>query len=606
MTGKKKNDATFAITEDRSWRLMRRLFAESVLPYRWHLFAAVICMGIVAGMTTASAWLLDPVVNKVFVQHDRSMLWLIGGSVMAVFAVKSLASYFQEVLLAYVGQHIISDTQDRLFSHIVDQDVALFQARASGTLVSHFTYDINAMRMAVSSAFVGLGRDALSVVFLVGLIFYQDWLLASVSLVAAPLSIYPIQRLGRRMRRVAAETQEQMGSLNTALSQAFHGIRVIKAYGLEGFERARVKRLVSSLCDLAIHATRVEAAAQPIIDTFGGIAITAVIVYGGARVIEGATTPGAFFSFIGAVLMAYQPMRALSKVNVSVQTGLAAAHRVFSLLDRQPALVESPNAIVLPRRPGAVRFDNVRFSYDGENFALDGVDFEAPAGGITALVGPSGAGKSTVLNLIPRFYDPDAGRVLIDGIDLRSVAFRSLRDALAVVSQEVILFDDTVINNIRCGRLDATDDEVRAAADAAAATEFIRRLPEGLDTRVGEHGMRLSGGQRQRIAIARAILKNAPILLLDEATSALDTESERHIQTALAELMRGRTTIVIAHRLSTISNADVIHVFDHGRVVESGSHDALLAREGLYARLHAMQFAPGAAGEEDAGVLGAA
>jgi subfamily B ATP-binding cassette protein MsbA len=585
------DDGKVSLTESRSVHIMRRLFAESVLPYRWYLAAAVVCMGVVAAMTTASAWLLDPVVNKVFVEHQRTMLWAIGGSVLAVFALKSVASYVQEVLLVYVGQHIISDTQNRLFAHIVAQDVGLFQARASGTLVSHFTYDINAMRGAVSSAFVGLGRDALSVVFLVGLIFYQDWLLAIISLVAAPLSIYPIQRLSKRMRKVASQTQEEMGGLTTSLSQTFQGIRVIKAYGLESFEQARVQRLVGSLCDLAVHAARVEAAAQPIIDLFGGVAITAVIIYGGARVIDGATTAGAFISFIAAVLMAYQPLRSLSKMNVSLQTGLAAAQRVFALLDRQPALVEAPDCRPVPRVPGEIRFEKVRFSYDGVEAALDGVEFDAKAGGITALVGPSGAGKSTVLSLIPRFYDPDQGRVLVNGQDLRGVSFASLRDAMAVVSQEVILFDDTVINNIRCGRLDASDDDVRAAAQAAAAAEFIDRLPQGYDTRVGEHGLRLSGGQRQRIAIARAILKNAPILLLDEATSSLDTESERHIQTALGELMRGRTTIVIAHRLSTIRNADIIHVFDRGRVVESGNHDDLLVRGGLYARLHALQFA---------------
>jgi subfamily B ATP-binding cassette protein MsbA len=586
-----KDDKKLALTDSRSLHLMRRLFAEAVRPYAAYLAGAVVCMGVVAAMTTATAWLLDPVVNKVFVEHDSSMLWAIGGTVLAVFAVKSIASYLQEVLLAYVGQHIISDTQDRLFAHVVGQDVGLFQARASGTLVSHFTYDINAMRAAVSGAFVGVGRDLLSVVFLVGLIFYQDWLLASISLVAAPLSVYPIQRLGKRMRRVAAQTQEEMGILNTTLSQTFQGIRVIKAYALEGFERQRVKRLVGSLCDLAVHAARVEAAAQPIIDVFGGMAITAVIVYGGSRVIDGATTPGAFFSFIAAVLMAYQPMRSLSKVNVSLQTGLAAAERVFALIDRPPALKEAANPSTLPRQPGAIRFERVRFSYNGEDPALDGVDFDAPAGGITALVGPSGAGKSTVLSLIPRFYDPDVGRVLVNGLDIRGVSFASLRQALAVVSQEVVLFDDSVISNIRCGRLDAGDDEVRAAAEAAAAADFIEELPQGYLTRVGEHGMRLSGGQRQRIAIARAILKNAPILLLDEATSALDTESERHIQSALAGLMRGRTTIVIAHRLSTIRNADMIHVFDRGRVVESGNHGQLLAQGGLYARLHALQFA---------------
>ncbi len=579
------------LSDARSTSLMRRLFREAAWPYRWRMLGAILCMALVAGTTAATAWLLDPVVNKVFVERDRTMLWLIGGAVFGVFAVKSLASYMQDVLLSHVGQNIIADTQSRLFKSVVNQEVAMFQDRASGSLVSHFTYDINAMRIAVSSAFIGIGRDSLSVIFLVCVTFYQDWLLACVSMVVAPLSVVPIQRLAKRMRRVARRTQEEMGGLNTSLSQTFQGIRVIKAFGLEGFEQARVQGLVASLKNLAIGATRIEAAAQPIIDTFGGIAVTAVIVYGGERVIAGVTTPGAFFSFIAAILMAYQPMRSLSKMNVSIQTGLAAAARVFALIDRKPALSEAENPVAVPRTSGAVRFEDVHFSYNGEDFALNGVSFEAPAGGITALVGPSGAGKSTVFSLIPRFYDPNAGTVSVNGVDVRDASFASLRDAIAIVSQEVVLFDDTIAANIRCGRLDATDDEIKAAAKAAAAADFIEALPAGYDTQVGEHGMRLSGGQRQRIAIARAILKDAPILLLDEATSALDTESERLIQQALAHLMKGRTTLVIAHRLSTIRDADVIHVFDKGKVIESGAHAALLDTAGLYARLHALQFA---------------
>ncbi|WP_337997379.1 ABC transporter ATP-binding protein [Oleispirillum naphthae] len=591
MTESPTPETRIALTDDRSFALMRRLFREAAMPYLGYMAAAVVCMALVAGTTAASAWLLDPVVNKVFVERDRAMLWMIGGAVMGVFAVKSLASYLQDVLLSHVGQNIIADTQARLFARVIDQEVALFQDRASGSLVSHFTYDINAMRIAVSSAFIGIGRDFLSVVFLVGVTFYQDWLLACVSLLAAPISVLPIQRLSKRMRRVARQTQEEMGGLNTSLSQTFQGIRVIKAFGLEAFERARIKGLVASLRDLAIRATRIEAAAQPIIDVFGGAAITAVIVYGGARVIDGATTPGAFFSFIAAVLMAYQPLRSLSKMNVSIQTGLAAAARVFALIDRTPALVEAPEPLAMPRASGAVEFEAVRFSYNGIDFALNGVSFTAPAGGITALVGPSGAGKSTVFGLIPRFYDPEEGRVLVNGMDVKLASFSTLRDAIAIVSQEVVLFDDTVAANIRCGRLDATDEDIREAARAAAALDFIEAMPQGFETRVGEHGLRLSGGQRQRIAIARAILKDAPILLLDEATSALDTESERLIQGALAELMKGRTTIVIAHRLSTIRDADVIHVFDKGRVIETGTHHALLDKSGLYARLHALQFA---------------
>jgi subfamily B ATP-binding cassette protein MsbA len=591
------NDGKQPVADNRSFHLLRRLALESLMPYRVALFSAVICMGIVAAMTAASAWLLDPVVNKVFVQHDRQLLWLIGGAVIAVFAIKSLASYAQDVLLAYVGQHAVSDIQNQLFKHLIHDDVAVFQAQSSGALVSHFTYDINMMRAAVSSTIVGIGRDALSVIFLVGVIFYQDWLLATISIIVGPITIIPLQRLSKHMRTVSRQAQDEMGLLNIALAQVFQGIRVIKSYRLEDFEQGRVNRVVDSLCQLAIRGARIQAAVQPLIDSFGGVAVAAIIVYGGSRVMNGDTTAGAFFSFIGAVLMVYQPMRSLSKVNVSLQAGLAAAERVFALIDRQPTLREAENAKDLPRMSGGISFRGVRFAYNEDGYALDGVDFEAPAGGITALVGPSGAGKSTVFNLIPRFYDANEGRVLVNGHDTRTVTFASLRDSLAVVSQEIVLFDDSVFNNIRCGRLDATEAEVRKAAEAAAASEFIERLPQGYDTRIGEHGLRLSGGQRQRIAIARAILKNAPILLLDEATSALDSESERAIQAALATLMKGRTSLVIAHRLSTVVHARMIHVFDHGRVIESGTHDELLAKNGLYARLYALQFAGSTASE---------
>ncbi len=581
-----------SLTEQGSFSLLRRLVRESLRPYWPVLLLASLCMIIVAATNAAPMALLQDVVDKVFVAKDPSYLWPIGGAVFLLFLAKSVASYAQEVLLAYVGQHIISDTQNRLFAHLLDQDVSLFQATSSGNLVSHFTFDINAMRDAVSNALVGIGRDALSVIFLIGLAFYQDWMLATVSLVVAPISIYPIQLLARKMRRVARATQAQMGGLTTRLGQAFQAIRVIKAYRLEEFERAHVRQMTGGLNKLAVSAAKAGAAAQPIIDSFGGAAISAVIIYGGSRVIQGVTSPGAFFSFIGAVLAAYQPMRALSKVNVSLQTGLAAASRVFAVLDRAPILTEPANAMTLPREAADVSFEGVDFTYDGgEGPVLSQLDFVAPAGRITALVGPSGAGKSTVLNFIPRFYDPSAGRVRIGGYDLRDLSLSSLRDALALVSQEVVLFDDTILNNIRCGRLTASDEEVRAAAQAAAALEFIERLPDGFNTMVGEHGMRLSGGQRQRIAIARALLKDAPILLLDEATSALDTESERQIQDALGILMKGRTTLVIAHRLSTVRNADVIHVFQRGRVVESGNHDALYEKGGLYARLYDMQFA---------------
>lgn len=590
MSASAPSKSRIPIGDQRSLPLIGRLWRAFVRPYAAWLVGAVAASAVVAAATAASAWLMDPVVNKVFVERDRDMLWLIGGGVLVIFVVKSAAAYLQETVLAFVGQRIVADVQTRVFRHLLDQDVAMFQSRQSGTLISHFTFDAQALRQTVSTALVGLGRDGLSVVFLAAVMLYQDWLLSLIALLVAPLSVLPIQRLGKRVRRVSAESQERMGELTTLLGQAFQGIRVIKAYGMEEAERRRVGEVVEALFRLAFRQGRVRAAVQPIIDVLGGIAIAGVIVYGGFRVIEGVTTPGAFFSFIAAVLMAYQPLRGLGKVNTTLQEGLAAADRLFAVLDRQPAIADAAGAVELPRAPAAVAFEGVRFVYPDGTEALAGLDMLAPAGKVTALVGPSGAGKSTVLSLIPRFFDVDGGAVRVAGHDLRGFTVKSLRAAIAVVSQEVVLFDDTVAENIRYGRAGATDAEVRAAAEAAAAHGFISEMPDGYATRVGEHGVKLSGGQRQRIAIARAILKDAPILLLDEATSALDTESERQIQTALAHLMVGRTTIVIAHRLSTVQGADVIHAFDRGRVVESGSHAELLARGGLYARLHALQF----------------
>jgi subfamily B ATP-binding cassette protein MsbA len=406
-----------------------------------------------------------------------------------------------------------------------------------------------------------------------------------------PLAIHPIIGIGRRIRRVSANTQAEIGQLTTLLNQTFQGARHVKAYGMEGYEERRASGLFERLFALVDRAGRTRSRASPMMETLGGAAIAVVILYGGHQVISGARTPGALFSFITALLLAYQPLKSLANLNASLQEGLAAAERVFEVLDVEPTIRDMPGARPLHVSGGEIRFEEVCFGYTPGAMALDSVSLTVPAGRTVALVGPSGAGKSTILNLIPRFFDVDEGSIRIDGQDVRSVTLASLRGAIALVAQEVSLFDDTVHANIAYGRFGASSTEIEAAARAAGVDEFIRKLPQGYDTLVGEHGVRLSGGQRQRVAIARAMLKDAPILLLDEATSALDSESERQVQAALRALMRGRTTLVIAHRLSTVQGADLICVVDRGRVVEIGRHADLLAREGLYARLHAMQFA---------------
>ncbi|MGH6884024.1 MAG: ABC transporter ATP-binding protein, partial [Hypericibacter sp.] len=476
--------------------------------------------------------------------------------------------------------------------HVVGADLVFFHDRSPGDLIARVINDCAQLRDALSTLLTNVGKDALTLVGLVALMFYQDWLLALIAFVAFPLAVLPIARVGRRVRRLARGTQQQTGGLATLLDEVFHGARQVKAYGMERTEIARADEAVDRLFQLQLKSGRSRSALQPVMEVLGGLAIVAVMLYGGHQVIAGLRTPGTFFSFITALLLAYEPLKRLANLNAAMQAGLAAADRIFAMIDLEPAIVDRPGARPLNLQGGAIRLEQVGFAYEGaaERPALAGVDIDVPAGATIALVGPSGAGKSTVFNLIPRFFDPQSGRVTLDGQDVRELTLASLRRSIALVSQDVLLFDDSIRANILYGRPEASEAEVIEAARAAQAWEFIETLPQGLDMMVGPRGAKLSGGQRQRIAIARAMLRNAPILLLDEATSNLDPESERAVQTALARLMRGRTTLVIAHRLATVAAADRIYVLDQGRVVETGPHPELLALGGTYARLHALQF----------------
>jgi subfamily B ATP-binding cassette protein MsbA len=570
--------------------LYRRLVREAVAPYLGQFLLASLCMAAVAASTAALAWLMEPVVSQVFVAKRADLLWPVGLAVFATFAVKGVAAYGQTLIMTRVGQTVLTDLQNRLFRHFLLMDLKFFAVHRTGTLVSRLTTDINTMRLAVSTALTGLGRESLSIVLLVAVMFYQDWLLASVAFVTFPATVIPISTLGRRLRKVTANTQAQTGTLMTVIEQSLAGIRLVKAYRMESYEATRVEGLTRTIRGLIIKAERVKALSSPLMEVMGGVAVTVVIVYGGWRVIEGATTAGAFFSFITALLSAYRPMKALSNANAAVNEGMASAERLFAVLDIVPGVQEKNNAPALAVKRGDVQFEQVTFSYD-DAAVLRGLSFTAPAGKTTALVGPSGAGKTTILNLITRFYDVNTGVITVDGMNIVDVSLASLRDSIALVSQDIVLFDDTVRANIGYGRAGASDNEIEEAARAAFAHEFILALPDSYDTLVGERGQSLSGGQRQRIAIARAILKNAPILLLDEATSALDAETERQVQAALHRLKQGRTTLVIAHRLSTVASADQICVVDKGRIAETGDHQALIAAGGLYAHLHGLQFA---------------
>jgi subfamily B ATP-binding cassette protein MsbA len=567
------------------------LARDFIRPHVRGILFAFLLMGLAAASTAGRAWLMEPVLDRIFVAREGSLLLLIAGGALALALVKGLADYGEAVLMTRVGQRVVADVQIALFARLMRADLAYFHAHPSGVLISRFTSDAALLRSAAANVLAGIGKDAVTVAFLIGVMFYQDWLLALVSFFVFPLAIRPIVGIGRRIRRVTANAQAEIGEFTTLLSQTFQGARHVKAYGMEQYEERRAAGLIERLFALIDRGTRTRSRASPMMEALGGTAIAVVILYGGHQVIGGARTPGALFSFITALLLAYQPLKSLANLNASLQEGLAAAQRIFEVLDVEPTIRDMPGAKPLRIGGSEIRFDNVRFGYVPGTAAIDGLSLTIPAGQTVALVGPSGAGKSTMLNLIPRFFDIQSGSIAIDGQDVRAVTIASLRSAIALVAQEISLFDDTVRANIAYGRFGATAAEIEEAARAGAADAFIRELPHGYDTMVGEHGVRLSGGQRQRIAIARAMLKNAPILLLDEATSALDSESERQVQQALNTLIRGRTTLVIAHRLSTIQGADLICVVDRGRIVETGGHPELLARGGLYARLYAMQFA---------------
>ena len=570
--------------------LMGRLWHDAIRHYFGWIVFAVLCMAVMAGANAFSAYLMKPIVDDVFVAKNEDLLWPVGLTVIGTFLAKGFANYGQSYMMNLVGLRIIADMQNRLFRHLSAMHIGFFHASPTGTLISRFTLDIQLMKTAVSNGITGFGKDILTLIGLVGVMFYQDWQLAAASFFAFPIAIYPIVRIGKRMRKVTANTQVELGIFTTILNQTFQGIRMVKAYGMEAYEASRLAEVVDRILILNMKAVRTREVSRPVMETLAGAAVFVVIIYGGSRVIDGSTTAGAFFSFLTALLMAYEPMKKLATLNASVQQGLAGAERLYHMLDLKPAIADKPDAKDLGRATGRIAFDGVSFSYDEETPALADVTLEVSAGKTAALVGPSGAGKSTILNLIPRFYDIETGTIAIDGIDVRDIKMQSLFANVALVSQEITLFDDTVAANIAYGKAGAGLDEIEHAARHAAAHDFILELPDGYQTVVGEQGVKLSGGQRQRLAIARAMLKDAPILLLDEATSALDTESERHIQAALGELMQGRTTLVIAHRLSTIMDADLIYVIDQGRVVEQGTHAELLARGGIYKKLYELQF----------------
>ncbi len=544
-----------------------------------------------AAATAALPYLLQPVFDDVFANGTMQTLTFFCGAVFIAFIVKGFASFGESVLMNYIGQHIISDLQNRLFRHLLHADLRFFHTHSTGQLISHFTNDVNLMRNAVAHTIIGLGKDSLTLIFLIILMFYRDFYLSIGTFIIFPLIFYPILRLGKRLRKVSHSTQDYLGELTGFLTQIFQGIRVVKAYCAEEYEIKRAENRVKKIFHYLQKASITRAISHPIVETIGGFAIMSVIAYGGYQVMQKTRTTGEFVSFIGALILSYEPMKRLSNINANIQEGLAAAKRIYTLFDT-PTLVKEPkNPVLLEnnRLKGDIRFENVSFTYGTETLALKNISFSVEKGQTIAFVGPSGAGKSTLINLIPRFYDVTEGAIFIDGVNLRDFSFKDLRENISLVSQDTILFNESASANIAYPSEIFDEERVKNAAKDAACDTFIQHFPKKYDELLGENGNRLSGGQKQRFTIARALYKDAPLLLLDEATSALDSESEKQIQSALKNLIKGRTTLIFSHRLSTIKDADKIYVMDGGEIVEEGRHKDLLAQKGLYTKLWRMQ-----------------
>jgi len=557
-------------------------------PYWTKLLFAMVFMSLVAGANGLTAFVVKPVLDNIFFEKNATMLYIIPFGVILLYLCKGVFDYFQAYLMGYVGQKVITDIRNEIFKALQTQPLSFFDRTPTGTIISRIINDVTLVQSTVSDAFTAILKDSFTIIGLIFVVFYRDWKLAIIAFVVLPFATYPIISFGRKLRKVSTKTQKEMARLTNFLHETVTGQRIVKAFCMEEYENKRFDAENNALFRIILKRYKIRALSSPIMETLGGIAIGIIIWYGGHQVISGSSTPGNFFSFTAALLMLYEPIKRLNKENHNIQQGLAASQRVFEIVDRRPEIQEEPDAVDLGRVDGVIEFKGVSFKYE-EKMVLKNVDLRIKKNEVLAIVGESGVGKTTLVNLIPRFYDVTIGSIEIDGIDIRDATLNSLRSNMALVTQDVILFNDTIKNNICYG--DEQDMErLEQVAKMAYAYDFIMKLPRQYDALAGERGTRLSGGQKQRIAIARALYKDTPILILDEATSALDTASEVEVQRALENLMKGRTTIVIAHRLSTIMSADRIIVLEGGSIAQVGSHQELIATEGSYKRLYDLQF----------------
>jgi len=568
--------------------VFKRLVSYSKSYWRRILLAAIGSLG-VGAMDGTIAYLVEPLLKKVFAENKLFILTLLPFGIILLFLFRGVCRYLNDYFVKTAGQLAIQKIRNNIYERCMGLSIGFYNRNATGVLMSRVLNDVNTMQDGVANMITGVFRDGFSALFLLGVLFYRNWQLAIISFLVIPAAAYPAQLIGKKIKRFSKMGQEKMGDLSSVLQETFSGIKVIKAFGLEDREKEKFGNRNNEFYAYVRKSIKYDSLSTPLMETITSLGVAGVIWIGGNSVISGKMTSSEFFSFITAMALVYAPVKRLNNSYNILQRAMGAAERVFDVIDQKPEIVDPPDPVPVTRVRGDVVFDRVCFRYDGDPILQD-ISLSASKGEVIALVGPSGGGKTTLVSLITRFYDVCGGDILIDGIDVRQMRLRDLLRQVALVDQETILFNDTIANNIRYGKTDATDAEVEAAAISAHAHNFILELPEGYRTNIGDRGVRLSGGQRQRLCIARAILKDSPILILDEATSALDTESEQMVQRALNNLMTNRTTFVIAHRLSTILHADRIVVLEGGRIVESGTHQELIDRDGLYSKLHSMQF----------------
>lgn len=571
---------------------MYKRLLKYVKPYWTRVLLAFLCALGVSGTTAAAAWLVQPALDNIFIKRDLQMLVFVPFVILVIYLVKGVCNYTQAYIMRDVGNRAIMDVRNDLYAHTAMMPMRFFTQQSTGKLMSRILNDVSLINNAVSTSIKDMIQNVVTAIALTGVVFYRDTKLAIIACIALPFAYYPLVRLGKKLRHISKKGQEEISGITSILHETFTATSVVKSFGMEARETERFKDKNNKLFKVAMKGVKYAEITTPLMEFIGAIAVSLIIWYGGYQVIHGISTPGTFFSFLTALIMMYSPLKALTRINVSIQQSLAAAERIFAILDMDTEQVSDKGTIELTGVKEKIAFRDVCFQYDtGSKDVLSHVNFEAILGQVVAIVGGSGGGKTTIGNLLLRFYEPTSGVITIDQTDIRDFTLASLRRQIGIVSQDVILFNDTVLNNITYGQKEAGMEQVIHAATQAYAHDFIVKMPQGYNTSIGEKGSKMSGGEKQRIAIARAILKNPPILILDEATSSLDTESEHIIQMALGNLMKGRTTFVIAHRLSTIRNADIIIAIDNGRIVEMGRHEALMEKGGLYKRLYDMQFA---------------